>query len=397
MYNNKLILSNGSHIYPCYMDSDNRQKMKNEYQNVQNFMRCGCRPDANLYYGISEELRIYPLHHNYKHDKYCCRFRDESGNTERQTAYVVSEDDGEVVAYTSFNPLNFDVNEAEEIEEQNNVLPEEQPENVEEIIVGKEDATTVKEKKEPKLSLSGLIRSINIDCFTEKVLNNQKVTSPGKFAAYVYYRMKKVRLFRTKRYIGDLSLEKDGCRFVYMPYVRLEQKEENGALKCHIITRLPDGTECKNFVYPETMVKVAKKFGKTYGMEPDEHTMLAGFQYAMKTISKRPYKVLGRIHLFQVSDIGIYCRSMTEVAAFNSLQRIAEQNKNIRYWIPPEDPEVGAIVEVDGKDKKILVLFKSKKSEQVTYDSTMYVPFVVDSETLITEELLYDILSASTK
>lgn len=392
MYNKKLILQNGKHIYPCYMDAEQRQAMREKYKDVSSFMRCGCRPRANLYYGISEDLRIYPLHHNYQHDKFCCRFKDESGNQERQTAYIISEEDGEVVAYTSFNPLNFNLNEPDEGGEQNNVLPDEEKENVEEIIVGKEDAEKPAEKKEPKLSLDELIRSINTDSFTEKILNNQSIKSADKFAVYVYHRMKKVRLFRSKRYMGDLTLEKEGCRFIYMPYVRLEQKEENGALRCHIITRLPDGKECKNFIYPETMEKVAKKFGKTYGMEPDEHTMVAGFQYLVKTKQGRQYKVLGRIQLFQVSDIGLYCRSMTEVVAFNSLQRIVEQNKNIRYWIPPEDLKVGAIVEIEGKDKKILMLFKSKKSEYVTYDSTMYVPFVVDAETLITESMIYEML-----
>ena len=127
-------------------------------------------------------------------------------------------------------------------------------------------------------------------------------------------------------------------------------------------------------------------------MEPDEHTMVAGFQYLQKSKYKKSYRIIGRVHLFQVSDLGIYSRSLTEVKTFNCLQNISETNKDIKFWIPPEDESVGAIVEVVGKARKIIIYFRNKKDEVVTYDKDLYVPLVVDGNTEITEELLYELV-----
>lgn len=68
MYNTKFLLENGVEIYPGYLSPERRKKLKERFADTKHFMRCGCRPDANLYYRISENLRIYPEHNNYKHD-----------------------------------------------------------------------------------------------------------------------------------------------------------------------------------------------------------------------------------------------------------------------------------------------------------------------------------------
>ena len=93
--------------------------------------------------------------------------------------------------------------------------------------------------------------------------------------------------------------------------------------------------------------------------------------------------------MFQVSDIGVYCRSITELNTFNALHRITKMNNAVRFWIPPEDESVGAIIEIDGHRKKILLLFHSKSSEKLSYNPDLYVPCVVDSSVPITEKNLY--------
>jgi len=396
MYNSKFILSNGQDLYPGYLNPERREQIRSKYKDSREYMRCGCRPNAKLYYRISEDLRIYPEHNNYQHDVFCCRYRDESGIQERQTAYVINDESGEVVAFTSFDPFTFTQEVPDSHKEQDNVVPAEENKNMEELVVEKDnDIIKPAQKKEPKLSIGDLIRSINVDTFTEKVLNNQIVTAPEKFSVLVYYRMQKVRLFRGKKHIGDLTLEKDGCRFVYLPFAGIQQKEENGAKKCYLQTKSKDGKIYNNFIFPDIMRKAAQDFTKRYGIRPDEHTMVAGFQYLKKTKSERNYKVMGRIHLFQISNIGIYCRSMTEVLTFNCLQTITEEHPDISYWIPPEDPSIGAIIAIKGIQKKILLLFRTRKDEPVTYDSSMYVPYVVDTNTNITVEKLYDLLSST--
>lgn len=394
MYNSKFILSDGREIYPGYLNTQGRQAIRNEYMNKREFMRCGCKPKEELYYRISEDLRIYPEHNNYQHDILCCRYKDSSGQSERQTAYIINDESGEVTAFTTFDPLVFSQDTDDVPTEQNNIVDASDNENLEEIVVGKdEDSVKPSKKKEPKLTLAGLIRGINVDSYTERILNGQTINAKDKFSVLVYYRMKKVRLARTKKYIGDLSLEKDGCKFVYQPFAGHVQNEENGFKKSYLRTRATDGNIYNNFVFPETMDKALHAFTKSYGIEPDRNTMIAGFQYFKRSKYGKRYKVMGRIHIFQTSNIGLYCRNMIEVNTFNDLQDIAERNRNISYWIPPEDESVGAIVGIKGKAKKVLILFRSQKEERIVYDTSEYVPLVVDSSLNITESLLYKLVN----
>lgn len=81
-----------------------------------------------------------------------------------------------------------------------------------------------------------------------------------------------------------------------------------------------------------------------------------------------------------------------ELNTFNALHRITRSNHAIKFWIPPEDERVGAIIEVDGYCKKILLLFRSKNSETLSYNSDLYVPFVIDNSVSITEKKLYGLV-----
>lgn len=394
MYNTKFIFSNGKEVYPGYLSNESRQKIRDEFHGTRGYMKCGCRPDGELYYRISEDLKIYPEHKNYKHDIFCCRYKSPSGEDRRRTAYVINEENGDVMVFTSFDPCSL-TQAASEPREQDNEISDEENENIEEIVIEKSDETVAQASerdKEPNLSLNDLIRSMNVDVFTEKILNGKAIDSKEKFSVAVFHRMKKIRLVRARRHIGELTLEKDGCKFIYLPYAGVKYKEENGMKRSYLQTKGPDGKVYNNFIFPETMAKALKEFAKNYGIEPNDNTMVAGFQYLKKSKAGGSYKVIGRLNIFQVSDVGIYCRNMTEQNAYNSLEKIAKENNSIKYWIPPEDDSVGAIVEVKGKKKKILIIFRHKKDERLAYDKTMYVPLVADHNTQINETRLYELL-----
>lgn len=393
MRNTKFIMQNGDEIYPGYLDKENRSKLRNQYKDMRGYMRCGCKPDGDLFYRLSEDCKIYPEHNNYEHDKLCCRYK--SGNDERQSAYVVNDEDGEVTAFLTFDPKSFSISDAIGLEkEQDNDVPEElNVDNLDEITVeADENQTRTAEKKEPKLSLPELIRSINTDTFTEKILNNRNVDSRETFSKNVYYRMKRVKISRMKKALGDLTLEKDGVRFFYLPLVEVVENTTSEVKKCYIKTLAPDGKVYSNYIFPKTMEKVIKEFTKTYHMSPDKNTMVAGFQYLKNGKGKSSYRVMGRVHLFQASNIGIYCRSLIELDAFDQLSDIIKEDSNIRFWVPPEDPEVGAIIEVSGSQKKILLLFPQKKDERILFDTNVYVPYVVGQDELISKDIIYTLL-----
>lgn len=391
MFNTKFILKDGCEVYPGYLDKEQRLALRERYGSSREYMRCGCRPGDGLYYRLSEDLKIYPEHNNYRHDRYCSRYKNDTGETERQTAYVISDEDGEVTAYVTFNPKEFNLKKEIEKEQNNDVPEDDLEENENEVIVEKREKTVKNEEKnEPKLSLAGLIRSINVDSFTEKVVNNRKIHSKETFSKYVYCRMKKVRISRMQKPIGELSLEKDGLRFVYLPFAGMIKKKEKGLAKYYIQTLGAEGKVYNNFIFGETFEKAIKDYRETYGMEPDENTMVSGFQYYRKGHAKTMYRVLGRIHLFQTSELGLYCRSMIEKEAFDAIHKIVQADSNIKFWIPPEDESIGGIIQIKGMEKQILLLFPTEKDERVVFDSSLYEPLVVDGTECITKEMLYE-------
>lgn len=388
MYNTKFITVNGKDLYPGYLGKEQRALIRNQYMGRKEYMWCACRPDAGLYYKISEDLKIYPEHNGYAHDRYCCRYKNLTGDEQQKPPYYVGED-GDVTVFTSFDPRLFSrkTNSLEK-NQQYTIAPDEESAESEDVLIDKGDPQ--KTVKEPQLGLDGLVRGINVDCFTEKVLNGKTIENRQNFSAYVYYRTKKVKLSRNKKAIGDLTLEKDGVRFMYVPFAGICQSRDQDFSKFYMQTISADGKMFKNFTFPKIAEKAIEKFRKQYGTEPDSNTFLAGFQYIKKNKSNNnTYRVLGRVHLFQVSDIGVYCRSITELNTFNALHRITKSNNVVKFWIPPEDESVGAIIEIDGHRKKILLLFRSKSSEKLSYNPDLYVSFVVDSSVPIIEKELY--------
>ena len=208
----------------------------------------------------------------------------------------------------------------------------------------------------------------------------------------VFYRMKKVGVSKSKRAIGDMTLEKDGVRFFYLPFAGACEEESKGYKKCYIQTLGADGKIYRNFTYPEVLEDAVKRYGEQYGAEPSPGTMIAGFQYLKKSRGGS-FRVMGRIHLFEVSDLGLYCNSLVEQEAFNTLHKIAQENKDIKFWIPPEDASIGAFVEIKGFEKKIILLFRGAKTQRVAFDPVAYVPLVVDEGMQLTEEYLRETLS----
>lgn len=395
MYNTKFILYDGKEVYPGYLTTEMKKQLKQQCGDKAEVLRCGCKPSENLFYKISEDYKIYPAHNNYVHDKYCCRYKDASGKSKRQTAYIINEEDGEVTVYLGFNPKIFNAESSSSGDNKDKEQTDTEQlddSNLEEIIIGKKSKNEVKESvdKEPSLSLEQLVRSINVDSFTEKVLNNKIIDSKEKFSKYVYFRMKKVKVSGMKKMLGELSLERDGVSFFYLPVSDIIKKNMGEFCAYYLNTIGPEGKIYTNHVNQKAMESALKKFAKQYNTDPDQNTMAAGFQYIKKGRNKKCYRIIGRIHLFQVSDIGIYCRSLAEKNVFDKLNKITQKNSNIKFWIPPEDESISAVIDLQ-KSKKLLMLFQSNKDEPFVYDTTRYVPLIMEND--ITEENMYNILN----
>ena len=131
-------------------------------------------------------------------------------------------ENGDVTVCTSFDPGRYP-GSADNLEQKRRYAVDSNAESTEseEILIDRDNSG--KRINEPQLGLDRLIRCINVDCFTEKVLNNKTIENRLNFSTYVYHRTKRIRLSRNKRVIGDLNLEKDGVRFIYTPFAGINQ------------------------------------------------------------------------------------------------------------------------------------------------------------------------------
>lgn len=391
MYNTKFIMSDGSIIYPAYLDVQDKEKLRNIQGDKREYLRCGCRPGANLYYRLSDNLKFYPEHNNYEHDRYCCRYR-QNGIEQRKTAYRYDDAADEITAFCSFNPKMF--NDSDEPESDN--MPRDKPaeegevQTEAEVVIekGKPEKGDVAEKKEPKLGLPELIRSLNVDAFSDAVMHGIKLIDRNSFSKAVYHRMSRVRISKMRKTIGELTLENDGVRFIYFSYAETYEQSENGYSKCYIDTVGAEGKHFKNLVSPDALRKAVKAFVKAYGIEPDGNTMIAGFQYLKKSRSGYTYRIIGRLHIFQVSSAGVYSRNLDEMKVYSRLEKIVRDNTDIWYVIPPEDPAVAAIIYMEGKAKSLLLTFRSKHDEVMSYNQAEYALYVVDYPDMITAEYI---------
>lgn len=390
MYNTKFIMSDGSIIYPAYLDEKDKEQLKKQQGDRREYLRCGCRPGENLYYRLSENLRFYPEHNNYEHDRYCCRYRGDA-QEQRITAYMYDDSSDEIMAFCSFNPKSF--NDSEERDNDKAPQDSQQTDDVmsdDEAVIekGKPEKGDVKEKKDAKLGLSELIRSLNVDAFSDTVMHGVRIADKNSFSKSVYRRMGRVRIARMKKPIGELTLENDGVRFVYLNYAETYEQSENGFSKCYIDTVGYDGKRFKNLVSPDALRKAVKTFVKAYGIEPNENTMAAGFQYLRKSRSGYTYRIIGRLHIFQVSSCGVYSRNLCEVNIYNRLEKITKENRDIWYMIPPEEPGITAIIYREGAAKSLILAIRSKHDEVMSYNQDEYVLSVVDNPEKITAEYI---------
>lgn len=395
MYNVKFTLDNGTELFPNYMNTEQRSILREYIGNKTEIMWCSCRSDMKLYYRISENLRFYPEHNGYEHTTYCARYKAKENK--RMTAFVRSDEETATI-YLQFNPKNFTVPAITDDDDLNDDYSDdgtinESPSDENEVLLINKLKVNNEDYKEPKFNLNNFIRCINHDTFTERVINNKAILSLDYFSSAIFGRLKNIKISGMNKSVRSLSLDEDGVRFFYAPYVKCDIKKSSSNVSHNLIIRGNDNSTYSLFTFGSIYEKALKRFHKQYGIEPDEHTMIAGFQYYPKSKNGSNYKVVGRFLMFQVSDHGLYCNSLLELKCYNAIINYIKKNKEdkLRFYLPADDETITGILEVEGKFKKGLFLFPSSKaSVQISIDKNSFVPFPIMPDKVLLEDDLID-------
>lgn len=412
MYNEKFTLHNGTEIFPNYMNTEQRSLLKQQIGEQSEVMWCSCRTDKKLYYRLSENLRFYPEHNGYEHSPYCIRYH--TVESKRRTA-IIHNDEETATVYLQFNPKNFTMpstNPDDDTEDNNEESNEgktednlsEESSSLSTINSISSDSSEENELihlnkikvdsdnyKEPKFNLANFIRCINYDTFNERIINHKPLLSYEYFANALIGRLKNIRISGMSKNVRNLSLEEDGVRFFYAPFIGCDVKKSQSYTSYNIKIKGHENNVYTLFTFGVVYEKALKRFHKQYGIEPNEYTMVAGFQYYPISKSGNHYKVIGRLQLFQVSNHGLYCNSLFEIECFNIIINYIKKHtaEYIRFYIPTEDELINGIIEVEGFNKKGIIIFPSTKaSKEFTIDYELFEPLVVDTDLDLSENVL---------
>lgn len=306
----RLLLSDGGAVYPDFLSKEDRNSLRSRIEQESLTMRCSCCPEAELFYGISVDYRIIPLHKHYEHKTWCSRYQGDT----RMVASTYDED-GNNTIYLKFNPNNF-------------TIPKEKEEKKEEVAESpdneKEDGTVdvpseregKKKEKLPVFSLRQMVRSINRDTYSERlILGKKALLSEEYFWNAVLGHLKKVYISGMERSLRDLSLEENQMCFFYGKLDRVEEKA---------IYMVGGNGVYRRFIFEKILVKAQDEFYKAYGKSVEEcisegQVYAAGFAYKRINSLGKAYICVGRVCFFIVSRNGLYVDSMFENDVLNSL------------------------------------------------------------------------------
>lgn len=396
MYNSRFVFEDGTFVYPRYFSREQREELRNKIGSSREVMWCGCRADQRLFYRISADLRFIPEHNGYKHASYCVRFHEDDADARRSSAFLPDDTSEKAFVYLKFNPHKFTIPKMKDLGNDSAADSEEEQEeqeDTEEISSSnmneKELLSIPKVKKndeykEPFLDLASFVRCLNVDTFTDRVLSGKSILTKDYFSSALYGRMKNIYIKGTHKSVRELNLMSDHVRFFYAPFIKGELVEKDGYSTCHVIVQGKD-QEYSMFVFSKTYETALHHFKQQYGIEPNENTMAAGFQYLKKSKKGRDYKVVGRLHLFLVSNNGIYSHTIQEANTYDTILKALWNRKDIRLLLPTDDELITGIFEKSGTLRKGAIILPTKsQTELLELDEEQYEVLILDNNEELT-------------
>lgn len=339
----RFILSDGTFIYASFLSAEDRTALKQKLDTGVT-MRCGCRVDEKLEYGISADKRIYPLHQGYAHAKFCSRAVTDN---EKRTSPIVYDDDGTSTVYLTFNALNFYYPKSgEDVPEEVNPA---KPEKVVAKVIGKDSES----KAAPKSNLRYMVSEINRDTYSERVMQGKQATlSEEYFCNTLSARTRRIYLKGINVSLGSLRLEENNIAFVYNKVKSIDDE------KGRVILSGSNGKDYSRLVPKITLEKAQVQFEKLYGLSIGEamdqgHSVFAsGFAYRKLSRKGEPYNLFGRVCFFIVNQNGIYCNSLKEVEVLNTVLAFGKTCGGTFLFPDDPDAEYFGIFRVNAQNKE---------------------------------------------
>lgn len=351
--NTHMVCRDGTVIYPEYMEDAERLSLRQKIGDDKEFIYCGCRSTHRIYYRISSDLRFIPCRNGLAHAPDCFRY-DE--NAVRLSSYI--HRNGKSVAYLSFKPDNFSVKikkVADDFTPENSSEDSEETVSAESPKAVKDDTKAQSEKKkEPTASLAKLVQMLNYDAYMTRLGAGKSVLSADYFTNVVIGHFANVIISPMNITIKELNAQKGGFSFFYGRLVDYTEKDISFDVTISMF-----GRDRKYFVFNGIWEGAMKKFSAAYGNMPvpsEGNVMISGFIYRRRSRMGNEYFTPGRIHLFKVSQNGIYAASDALAGTFNRIFTTLRNRRlfsALKVFLPSDEPNV--ICRLVGNGKTVVV------------------------------------------
>lgn len=345
MLNHELILYDGDRVYPAYLSHDDRMSFVKRFGEKREYMWCGCRDDARLYYRFSSDGRIYPERRDYAHARGC--IFEQADRKER--AFIQDGENGETRVFLSFDPKDF-------------------PAPAED----KDDEGGMGKTAPPRIGdglnyypLENFVKQLNTDTFNERMAVGRSVLSADYFLSSIFGRLKNIVIDGCRKPLRDFRLDGDRWQFFYTQFEGYGIKEKpDGRNSCSLTVKDPGtGKEYSWFIYEHTLNVAVRRFVSHYGCTPMEvpdgtKVIMSGFRYLRSRKGSRDtYKVVGRLCFFIVNANGLIGRSMHEKDSLDSVCSVLRYDRTLRFFLCDVGEDAWGYFEKKGDAAKYVIGF----------------------------------------
>lgn len=356
----RLILSTGEAIYPNFLSKEGRIQLENKMKSNNLTMQCACRLDLKLYYGISSDYRIYPLHKNYEHAQWCSR-----NNVDKRNSGCTYEDDGTATIFLKFNPLNFSFPKSDKDKEE--TVKEDCVSDEDEKEENKQQETLLTQGKEhlPDYSLRTMVKTINHDTYAYRMMSGKfAYLSEEYFLNAIIGRLKNIYIHGINKSLRELNVHTDNTAFFYS---KVADIKENSLLLYG--SKKP----YSRFALSSVLKKAVDDFTKRYGIDPQQYMlerslMAAGFLYKRRNKFGKEYICAGRLCLFAITKNGLYADTLLERDVVEGLMVYAKHLSGQFLYPDMEDAAVSGILRFPKLNKEgYLYLYNKPRDAQIPY------------------------------
>lgn len=338
--------------YPNQMEPKEKRELRERC--IRERLNLYCRCNEQNEYGIRDKTwAIYPKSKTQVHKDWCPKSESYKRSMIYNKGFKINEKTGQINVY-----LSEPISEKKKKNTKDNIP-----------IVNKPGTNSRKypSTQQGKITISAMIKKMNMETFRHVAFSSSDEKYPSADAmcrkAFPIQKKMKIGIGKRRKFLGDLNIESDKCRFIYYMLKELPNiKGKKDTDTVYLVSTEKKKTEgyCQHRVKVEVLKAALKEYKDTYSTDnmDGKKIAFAGF------VNQSGIYIL---RFILVSDFGLFSESENEVEMYNAICQIINENdykKRGVHFYKPYEYGYGAyadkyledgIIEFDNTNKKIII------------------------------------------